>query len=122
MEHIGVQTNSSSTLAGVVAPKTETQAAEQAAQRIIKTDNTSLTNQDRDQDTARFSAVQEAAKRFAQDKQEDDLPPRRFTIYKDNSSYMYVTRFTDLATGRVEIMREWELVEQQNGSILNGLA
>ena len=121
MEHIGVQTNTSSTLAGVVAPKTETQAAEQAAQRIIKTDNTSLTNQDRDQESARFSAVQQAAQRFAEDK-EEDLPPRRFTIYKDNSSYMYVTRFTDLDTGRVEIMREWELVEQKNGSILNGLA
>lgn len=124
MENLTIQNTSSTNNVSVASASAETSSAAIATQRVVQPESTSL-NTSRDDDAQRFSAVQDAAERFAQSQEEQNNSAQRFTIYRDQNSYGYVTRFTDVGDGRITVLHEWELLRrpsEDSGTILNGLA
>jgi len=124
MENINIVNNNTG-FSGISQQKDTTSSAEVALSKVPESNKTSENNVERDQNQARFEAVKQAAQKL-----HSRLPfsalNARFTIYRDTTSdsLAYVTRFTNLDSGEVKIIREPELLANSNtgnGAILNGL-
>jgi len=124
MENINIVNNNNG-FSGIAQTKDTASSAEIALSKVPESNKASENNVERDPNQARFEAVKQAAQKV-----HSKLPfsalNARFTIYRDTSSenLAYVTRFTNLDSGEVKIIREPELLSigsPGNGAVLNGL-
>lgn len=128
LEGISTTPNINTTaFAGIAAPKTEVQAAEIKAERVVntKTDNKpepELKNPEQ----SRFQAVKQAAEQALR-VDPYAVSDVRFTIYKAlaGNESIYFTRFTSLRDGKVTVVPEQTLVGQFGkgfGTLVDGVA
>lgn len=111
--------------ASIIQTKEANSSDKVSLQKIVELSKSSENNVERDQDKARFEAVKQAAQKIIK-KLPFSALNARFTIYRDTASdnLTYVTRFTNIDSGEVKIIREPELLtisNPDNGAVLNGL-
>lgn len=106
---------------GSAAPKTHIEKAEIKSERAVDVKD-SPEAQNRNPEQTRFEAVKQAAQAISMNPY--PVSDVRFTIYQERAQsggIIYVTRFTSLETGEVELVREPELLLQGGNRSLGTL-
>lgn len=107
---------------GVSAPKTTEQRAEIKSERAVDVKDAPEALDQRNPEQTRFEAVKQAAQTISANPY--PVSDVRFTIYQERSQQggiIYVTRFTSLETGEVELVREPELMLKSGSSNMGSL-
>ena len=125
---VSVNTNSNAanqqlnnTNAGVAAPQTQGQRADQAAERVVATKSSaSLENDAQNLDQKKFDLIKKVAAQFSVG-DNPFLNDVKFTVYNNGQQSTggeYVIRFTDLSTGQIDVKSEVQLLGQSAGGDL----
>lgn len=101
---------------GITAAKTQVEKAEIKSERAVDVKDAPDTRLDKNPEQTRFEAVKEAAQAVTISAY--PIRDTRFTIYQERAQsggIIYVTRFTNLESGEVELVREPELMLRSGG-------
>lgn len=115
--------NSTTNLAGTAAPKTEGQAADLKAERVVQAgDSAKLENAAKQAEETRFNNIKRLATQYSAGKN-PYLNDVSFTVYNGSQAgNTYEIRFTDISSGIVDVKSEAELVSlgSSGGNIVEG--
>ena len=126
MDSAGISSGvNNSAFSASAAPKPENINPQITTQQVVKTSNDIEATINKDPEQSRLDALKKASRSAIRSFPVSD---QRFTIYKefaigDVSSATFVTRFTNLETGEVTLIREPELLmsfSKESGTLLDG--